>query len=300
MAIRTGVPYIVVLILLFCAVFPLFASGEGDDAESADRFFSDLENNLISDYRLCTGDSSELSLDDLLQWRQSIDSITAEPDYSLMVRKFTEETGIAASTVRPCEIVRWMSELERRINETEDFLALQRTKAENRHHDSLKLARELSALVIQPYDFAPFPFGLSQQSFMVLARQKDIPAQVDRPEIVSYGQVMINTVECRSAFHFSSDDRYWCYELESVDCALDSLEIGARRYAQIIAADFENRVQRSPDHVYRVGRFDIVPGRLAICLLWNFPEATVYVGLARSVNRFYAKMIVRSSKDFRE
>jgi len=300
MIIQTIAPYIVVLTLLFHAVFAPFASGEGGDAESADRFFLDLEKSLLSDYRLCTGDSSELSLDDLLLWRQSVDSVTAEPDYPLMVRKFTEETGIAASAVRPCEIVRWMSELERRISETENFLALQRTKAENRHRDSLKLARELSALVAQPYDFGPFPFGLSQHGFMVLASQKEIPAQVDRPEIVRCGQVTINTVECASACHFSSDDRYWCYELESVDCALDSLEIGARRHARIIAADFENRVQRSPDHVYRVGRFDIVPGRLAICSLWNLPDATAYVGLARSGNRFYAKMIVKSSKDFRE
>ncbi|MBN1578370.1 MAG: hypothetical protein JW913_17545 [Chitinispirillaceae bacterium] len=256
-------------------------------------FFTDLEKILRSDYLLCTGDSTERSLDELIRWRQTIDSATSGDDYPVIVRKFTEETGISAANARPCEIVRWMQRFEQQIRETYRFLSDERDSAIQRHDDSLFLLHELESVIRSAWDLVAIPFGLSLRSVRILMRRSNLAPVTASGATLMCDSLPVGIFAFNAAFHFSKDDRYWCYELESSSCNLDSLDTWARPMMDYLAAEIEKRTSQPPDHIYRIGRFDIVPGRLSICKLWNFPSATAYVGLARANNRFYAKVIVQ-------
>ncbi|MBN1309685.1 MAG: hypothetical protein JXA18_17320 [Chitinispirillaceae bacterium] len=270
--------------------FPL--NGQSDSSKQ--RFFSDLEKTLRSDYLLCTGDSADRSLDELMRWRREIDSVIAGDDYPVIVRTFTEETGIPAAAARPCEIVRWMQRTARQIRETAQFLSDERDSAIERHNDSLYLLHELAGVKSAAYDLATIPFGLSQRSVRILMRRGNMAPPAGNEAVLICDSLLLGIMAFKAAFHFSKEKHYWCYELESSSCSLDSLDTWARPMMDYLAAEIEKRTSRPPDHIYRIGRFDIVPGRLSICKLWNFQSATAYVGLARAKNRFYAKTIVQS------
>ena len=277
----------------FC-ILPSVLFGQIDTTEGR-QFFTDLEKTLRTDYLLCTGDSAARTLDELIEWRRSIDSIIAGAEYPVIVRKFTEETGISAADARPCEIIRWMESVERQYDETSRFLAVERDNLLRRRNDSLYLLHELAGAQRAAYDLAAIPFGISRHSVVLLAqRGKLSPITGAKGTPVVCDSVPIGIMTFKAAFHFLKDDRYWCYDLESETCSIDSLDSWARPLMDYLAAHIETSTSRPPDHIYRVGLFDIVPGRLSICKLWNFESATAYAGFARVKNRFYAKAIVQS------
>ncbi len=278
------------LLYLIFFSFSTLISAQTDSTKQ--EFFNDLEKNLRSDYLLCTGDSAARTLDELITWRRSIDSAIAAADYPMIVRKFTEETGIPAADARPCEVVRWMQKMEEQLRETSSFLTEARTRATQRRNDSLFLMKELESVKRASYDLAEIPFNLSQRAFRIMARRNRLSI-TDEGSVLRCDSVPLGMFAFKAAFHFSRDGRYWCYEIESPTCSPDSLDTWARPMMDYIAAFLETRSSVPPDHIYRIGQLDIVPGRLAICKLWSFHLATAYVGLARTKNRFYAKAIVR-------
>ena len=273
-----------------------FTAGATERTDSTrQQFFDTLATTLHADYRLCTADSSPRQLVFLLKWRQSIDSAVAGADYPAIVRKFSDETGIRAADARPCEIIQWMREFENRRQENVDYLSAERDSLIQIHNDSLYLVHELQSVTARGYDIAGIPFGLPQQALLLLARRNRLVPLVKNPgDAIIFDSIVAGRKPCRAALHFSTENRYSWYELESSTCGTDSLDFWMRPMMDSIAADLEKRTSQPPDHIYRVGRFDIVPGRLAICKLWEFSDAFAYVGLSRIGNRFYAKAIVRA------
>ena len=281
------------------SVICLFCTGMLTETPATDRsvrkkYFDDLEATLRADYRLCTGDSSDLSLDDLMAWRRTIDSILTDSAYPTIITKFTRETGIRPSDARPCEVVNWMKREEEQIEASSRLLSDERTVLIKLHEDSLYLAHELEEIGKAVYDFLGVPFGLSKRGFLIRSRQQDFPKLLDNGRVLVCDSIRVGNMSFKAAFHFTGDNKYWCYEFESESCSIDSLDIRARALADYLGAYLETVSSHPPDHIYRIGMLDIIPGRLSICRFWNFPGATAYAGLARSGNRFYAKLIVRS------
>ncbi len=263
-----------------------------DTTES--HFFSDIENTIRSDYRLCTGDSTAVSIRELIEWRRSLDSIIESALYPEIVREFTRETGIAAADARPCEIIKWMKSKELERQETGRYLSDERRKLLEQYSDSVYLLHELAGVKRAAYDLASIPFGLSRRSVIILARRSNFsPDEGSESMPVVCSSVPLGMMSFKAAFHFTKDNRYWCYELESGTCGLDSLDSYARSMMDYLAAYMEKSTSQPPAHIYRVGMLDIVPGKLSICKLWDFESAVAYIGLAREKNRFYAKAIVK-------
>ena len=118
---------------------------------------------------------------------------------------------------------------------------------------------------------------------------------VDEGNYLRCDSVKLGKMRVNAAFYLDNDGNYRGYELESGTGSLDSLDRWIRPLADSMAGWFEHRLGRAPEHIYRIGRFDIVQGNLAIYKLWNLPEASVYVGLATYKYRYYAKAIVSSN-----
>lgn len=278
--------------------FFLLAAGAGvptsAQPDSAQRkFFMEQEKILQNDYRLCSGDSTKRSTPYLLQWKKQIDSLTTSPDYPTVIRKFALETGLSPQNVRPCEIALWVKKVAQEIEESTTLLAERRADEIKRRHDSLFVSHELVTTTSAPYDIKGIPFGISLRSFTIMAAQAGLNKFSSSEHVLRYDSLQLGTLVVNAAFHFSKENRYWCYELESALFPSDSLDSQARPVCNHMARQLTKIANREPDHIYRVGRYDIIPGRLAICNLWSFKEGTVYVGLARNSQNYYAKTIVQ-------
>jgi hypothetical protein len=263
---------------------------------SRQQFFDTLETRLRDDYLLCTDDSSTLTLNELMAWKRSIDSVVSRIDYAAVMKDFSKETGIKLSDARPCEVVAWMKRVEEQNKTTTQLLSDERDKRIRWHNDSLYIAHELISIPQKKYDLAGLPFGLSQRGFLILAQRNGVPSLIDDGAVLRCDSFSVGMMQFKAAFHFTKGKKYWCYELESRTCGIDSLDQVARAIVDYLATHLEVAASQPPDHIYRVGMLDIVPGRLSICKIWNLLDATAYVGLARTGNRFYAKMIVKSKK----
>jgi hypothetical protein len=270
-----------------------FTADQSDSTADQNDFFDELEASLRTDYRLCTGDSSIRSTEELLEWRNAIDSISKSDEYPTIVRKYLEETGIHPSDARPCEIIQWMKQVEKEIRETSELLEQQRKQVLQQKKELLVLRKELAGLTPAPYDIGSLPFGISRTGFELLHKNDSLPPYTREGRVLRCDSITLGDITCKCAFHFNSHDRYWCYELESPTFSYDSLDTGARAFADAMATFMKIKTNTPPDHIYRIGRFDIIPGRLANSRIWNFPGASVYIGLARIKNRYYAKTIVQ-------
>ncbi len=277
---------VLVLSLLYAASF-----AEIDSVRQ--QFFDSLELSLRNDYRLCTADSSVRPLDDLLRWKKTIDQFCTDTAYPGIVRTFSRETGINPSDARPCEIIQWYQRSQVQARESAQLLARERELAVREHRDSLALVRELEQTTRNSYDLKGIPFGLSRTSFITIAKRNALPPLITDNPVYRCDNFPLGVHRFTAAFHFTTDNRYWCYELESPTVAFDSLNTGARPMVEYLSAQMESKTGNAPDHIYRVGQFDIVPGRLSIVTSWNLPDAVMYIGLARTGNRFYAKAIVQ-------
>lgn len=279
------------LIVITIAVVSSAARAQVDSVRQ--RFFDSLEISLRHDYRLCTADSTIRPLDELLKWKQHIDHALTDSTYPSIVRKFTVETGINPADARPCEIIRWYRNETATTKATDRFLDKERKRAEQAHSDSLDLEKELQRNNRAVYDLKGVPFGLTRKSFIVITTRYGFPKMITEDAVNRCDGFPLGVHRFKAAFHFNHDDRYWCYELESATFNIDSLNTGARPMVAFLAAQMESKTGKVPDHIYRVGQFDIVPGRLSICRMWYLEKGIVYIGLARTGNRFYAKAIVQ-------
>lgn len=266
-------------------------NAELDSTEAA--FFTELETSLRADYRLCTGDTSHRTLEYLVSWHRSIETTLSSPDYPVIVRKYSEETGILPADARPCEIVMWTRRSEQQVKEASGFLSNERKRLIRKRNESLFLAHELAGVKKASYDFSGIPFGLSKRGFLILAEWNGLAPVTDEGNSVRCDSAALGMYTFRTAFHFNRRGRYWCYEIESETCSADSIDLWARGLMDYMAAHIQKSTGAEPNHIYRIGQFDIVAGRLAICKLWTFGKAAAYVGLCRSKNRYYAKTIVQ-------
>ncbi len=275
--------FIIFLSAIFSTIF------SEDDSDSL--FFSELEKKLLQEYRLCTGDSLP-SRKALLKWKADINALIESQEYSELVKSYANETGLDPLDVLPCQIRNWHIQKLREKKETAELLEQSKKEIIRKRADSLYLHQELSKKPARSYQFGNIPLGITKKGFMLLANQ--FRNLNDEGNSVILDSILFGSLVLKGAFHFDRNGLLDQYELESETVPLDSLDSRARPQADSMAVIMQRKIGRTADHSYRVGRFDITQGRLAVLKLWTFPEATVYTGLATSNYRYYAKLIVKS------
>lgn len=280
-------------IIFLSAIFSNLFSQEDSDS----LFFSELEKKILQEYQFCTGDSLP-SRKALLKWKSDISFITESQEYPELVKMYANETGLDPLDVHPCHIINWPIQRLRDRKEAAALLEQSKITILSKKADSLYLHQDLSKNAAKSYQFGNIPFGITKKGFMLLADQFRNLTEEGNSVIVD--SVLLGSLILKGAFHFDRNGLLIQYELESETAPLDSLDSWIRPQADSMAAFMERKIGRTADHFYRVGRFDITQGRLAILKLWDFPEATVYSGLATSNYRYYAKLIVKSKSKSNE
>jgi hypothetical protein len=256
-------------------------------------FFTKIEDQLINDYRLCTGDTAAPRIKDLLKWKSDITSITESELYPSLLKKFTRETGLLPTQVRPCEVIAWQINQQQQNNDAETTYKNHEKLAAQQRDDSLYVIAQYKDKIYRPLDLVTIPFGVTKRCFHLVAKKRGLIFS-DEGTYITCDSIMINGLQMKAAFFLDKNGLYYKYELETESAPLDSLDWWIRPLATVLADHFQEKTGAIPDHSYRIGRFDIVQNKLSILKMWNTDDISIYVGLAYYKYRYYAKAIVSS------
>lgn len=286
--------YSVGMFSLMAVLFLLFLPKElfCGSLDSEETFFDNIELSIRNEYIQCTGDSSPQPIHTILKWKNSIDSLTSLPQYAKLFKSYCKETGINPVDVRACDILEWQKRKLREKAETENLIHEHIRRTEQKKSDSAFAEREISGISRSVFDYHDIPFGVSKKAFRYLAERSGLTSLYDRGHYIESDSVPLGNFFYKGAFHFDTSGKYSKYELESESFPLDSLDKKVRFIAEDLIADFRIKSGNTPDHLYGVGRFDIVSGRLSILAVWRTENISAYIGLATYKYRYYAKAII--------
>jgi len=286
--------YSVGMFSLMAVLSLLFLSKElfCQSLDSRETFFDNIELSIRNEYIHCTGDSSPRPIHIILKWKNSIDSLNSLPGYAKLLKSYCEETGINPVDVRACDILEWQKRKLREKSENEKLIQEHIRRTELKKSDSAFVEKEISGISRSVFDYHDIPFGVSKKSFRYLAERSGLTNLSDRGHYIESDSVPLGNFFYKGAFHFDTSGKYFKYELESELFPLDSLDKKVRFIAEDLIADFRMKSGNPPDHIYGVGRFDIVSGRLSILAMWRTENISAYIGLATYKYKYYAKAII--------
>jgi hypothetical protein len=277
----------VVFLLLLCIQNSVKAG-----AEDVKPFFDTLESTLHQQYLFCTGDSSYKSRAEILVWKKKIEMFAESDSFAQISKTFFSETGLSPSDVYICELINWY---ESRTYGDKDYIKLiadDIRKREQRKADSQLISNIHKEAEISPFDFAGIPFGISKKWFQMIMEWKFSKKYTDQGKWLQYNGLMIDKVSVNAAFHFDKEGNYRMYELECEEGPLDSLNTKVRNDVAVLGSIIEGSCGMAPDHIYRIGRFDITQGHLTVERLWNTKQISAFVGIATYHYKYYGKAVV--------
>ncbi|MDO5576035.1 MAG: hypothetical protein Q4F84_03070 [Fibrobacter sp.] len=255
-----------------------------------------MELSIRSRYKTCTRDSSFQTLNSLLSWKYSIDSLTGLPEYPDMLRKYQEETRVNPDSITPCDIKNWQERNLKEKAETDSVIQKHVDLSKKKKKNMALIQKSISDHKRSSLDFLEIPFGITKNTFHFLVKQTDLIIGHETEQYAALDSIFLGNYSYSCAFHFDADSNYYKYELESESFPLDSLDKKVRLIADNLIFYFRQKSGKPPDHSYRVGRFDIVSGRLSALAMWRINDTFVYIGLASHKYNYYAKAIVWKEK----
>jgi hypothetical protein len=279
-----------VVLLIFS--FTGLQSSASAAAEDTGPFFDTLELSLRHQYVYCTGDSSYRNRSEILVWKRKLDIFSESDSFKTIIKKFFTETGLSPSGVHICDIVKWYQSHSDGNRETVRLLENDLKKREKRKVDSLLVDSICAHAVSSAFDFDGIPFGISRKLFKVMMEWKYPQRYEDDGKIIQCKNVEIDNITGTAAFHFDKDGVYRMYELECSGGPLDSLNTKVRHEVASLGSMLEGKSGIAPDHIYRIGRFDITQGRLTVERLWKQFPVSAYVGIATYRYHYYGKAVV--------
>lgn len=263
------------LLLLLAAV------GLAADIPADSVFFAKLEGTLRADYFSCTGDTTQLPVGELVLWKHWIDSIIGAPDYPAAAKEYRKKTGRSPVQDGPCVVVMWK-------RWSDSLAAVDSITA----REKADLKAEVDSLRKRPCDIAGIPFGVTRQSFALLAGKARITMLSDQGEVMLCRKIPVGKLILAGQFHFNEKGRLDRYELEGPSFPVDSLNGAVWPLVEQLTAIFQHAIGDPPLLVNRIGRHEIVEGKLSICKVWSEPRWSVTIGISVKDFRYYAKMVV--------
>lgn len=275
---------------LFSVVFMAGAAFAVDDTMN-NGFYLGLEMQLRTDYRECTGDTSHLPLKTLITWKHLVDSLIGLPGFPSIVKEYEKETGGSAVKDRPCAVVQWKHRRDSSDAQKNRLEAQRKKQQEAAAVDSLAVRKEVVAARALPCCIVGIPFGISRHAFEWLFNRTGFDSLYDKKAFLYCPNVTWGTRRYTAAFYFDRQGRFYKYELESPALAVDMLDDVIRPEAERLAAVFEGMIHSPPLRTSRIGRREIIPGRLSLYKVWSENTWSVSIGLAQQKYRYYAKAV---------
>jgi hypothetical protein len=284
-----------VLVALF-GLYAGFAASVKAAAEDTGPFFDTLETALRQQYVFCTGDSSDLNRSKILLWKRKLEIFAESDSFKVMAKSYFAETGLSPADVYICEIVNWFQSRSTGDDEYNQLLEDDVRRREKRRADSLLIDSVCANAEASPFDFAGVPFGISKKMFKLIMEWRYPEKYEDNGRYIQYKELVIDNISANAAFHFDNDGLYRMYELEGSGGPLDSLNTKVRNEVTLLGSILEGKSGIAPDHIYRIGRFDIIQGRLTVERLWRKATISAFVGIATFNYHYYGKAVVLANE----
>lgn len=279
-------------VVLLMISFAGLNSSANAAAEDTGPFFDTLEMSLRHQYVYCTGDSSYRDRPDILVWKRNLDIFVESDSFKIITKKFFTETGLSPSGIHICDIVNWYRSHSDANSESIRLFQNDIRKRDKRKVDSLLIDSICAYAAASPFDFNGIPFGISRKHFKVIMDWKYPQRYEDNGKTIQCKGVEIDNISGTAAFHFDKDGIYRMYEIECSGGPLDSLNTKVRNEVTSLGSMLEGKSGIAPDHIYRIGRFDITQGRLTVERLWKQSPVSAFVGIATYRYHYYGKAVV--------
>jgi hypothetical protein len=275
---------------LITVIFPV--SVASIDIEDYKEFFETMEKNLIHEYQLCTGDTSEKSFHTLVEWKEHINQKAQSSEYKKILKEFIINTGIVKDLM-PCMVIKWyldrktyLYNYERKIN---NVILVQNDKTV----DSIRLFNELKNNPVTPFDFSDIPIGISQKIFQKVYNRECKYPLFDTRKYLFIEHYIIKEEPFIVKFYFTRDRIYCKYEILSYQFSGKYLNDEVRSKA-IILKEFMEEKLGAADRIYRLGYFDIKTDTEMTYAKWIRKTHYVNIILGLSDNKYYTRLTVES------
>lgn len=254
-------------------------------------FFQGIEEYLIEEYQICTGDSVISDIDSILKWKNSINLRVAMPEYKTILKEFILHTGLVKEML-PCEVLNWYIDRLIYINKKEESLKETILHTADKVIDSIAMTMELKNNPRSGFDFDSIPFGLSKKVFLKLYKSFNNYPLMQKKKCLCAEHYPIKGESFFIKFTFNENDQYHRYEIESYLFSADSLDAVIRPLASILKEYFTTLFKRPPNRTYRIGYFDIKSKTVSPYAQWKSEKHRIKIGIGMRKNRYYTKAIV--------
>jgi len=245
---------------------------------------------LRTEYLICTGDTTTLTMSQLNKWKRTMDSLIADKGYREKFNSYVRATGLRPQDVKPCEPVIFFERFERQLLEMDNFVETQRSRKEKSFRDSMNIVTGLKNLTPHPADILGIPAGISKDVLLLIFERDSIKSK-ETPEFLRVDSVEFEGMIFTVALYFDERGRYYKYEMETKALAAQELDKTVREWGNQLAKAYEKRLGLAGRR-NRIGFHDIRQGQLSIQTAWRGTNPTVLVGLAVHNNLYYAKAVV--------
>jgi hypothetical protein len=274
---------------IYLIIFSFFFYGICASNDSLLTFFYDsLKNVYLKEYQKCTGDSSNVSFKDLINWKKQINIFVQTHSYKEMLSLYISQKNYD-EPILPCKVIKWAQERKKEQNKNEKLLIHQLIKEEELNYAK----KEADSLSKSLFDFDSIPFGISKKSFLVLAENKYNLKPVDMDYYIYFNALPLGGRNFLIAFYFDKKNyKLYKYEIESVPLEPSQFNRAVRADADYIANEFEKRFG-PPLRRESVGFFDIKSNILTPYKIWKADGFdAVIVGFSLHEHKYYSKALV--------
>jgi len=245
---------------------------------------------LKTEYLICTGDTTTLTMNELKKWKRTMDSLVADKGYKEKFDSYVRATGLRRQDVKPCEPVIFFERFEKQLAEMDNFVETQRKRREKSYRDSMSIVTGLKNLKSHPTDILGIPAGISKDVLLLIFARDSIKSK-ETPEFLRVDSVEFEGMIFTVALYFDERGRYYKYEMETTALAAQELDKTVREWADQLSKAYEKRLGLAGKR-NRIGFHDIKQGQLSIQTAWRGTNPAVLVGLAVHNNLYYAKTVV--------
>jgi len=245
---------------------------------------------LRTEYLICTGDTTTLTMPQLNKWKRTMDSLIADNGYKEKFDSYVRATGLRPQDVKPCEPVIFFERFERQLAEMDNFVETQRKRREKTYRDSMSIVTGLKKLKPCTTNILGIPAGISKEVLLLILARDSIKS-TQTPDFLRVDSVEFEGMVFTAALYFDERGRYYKYEMETKALAAQELDKTVREWANLLAKAYEKRLGLAGRR-NRIGFHDIRQGQLSISMAWRGTNPTVLVGLAVHNNLYYAKTVV--------
>lgn len=259
------------------------------DYESQGEFFTELQGLLKTEYITCTHDSSAISFDSLIKWKEKINEQAKKPDFNRLMKEYIAHTG-DIKDVTPCKVFRWHNDRIAYLSQQEDSIHKALISRADTAVDSARLLYELKKNPVSPFDFDRIPFGVSRKTFKHLFSSAYTYSLEDEGRYFCVEPFPLRDCAFIMKFYFSNN-RFFKYEMEGYPVPAAVFETTLRMQASTLKDILEKKAGK-PDNLFRLGYFDIKKDTLSPYAVWEDKLHIASIVIGMKEYKYFTKAII--------